>query len=61
MSNTKLLRINVGRNTYDRLVSRAEVERRSQQQIVIRALRQYLGDEPKPRAARRGNRPETKR
>lgn len=58
---TKLLRIKIGLNTYDQLVSRADDEGRSQQQVVIRALRQYLGDEPKPRAGRKGSRPETKR
>jgi len=58
---TKQIHIKLGVDIHAALKARAAEEDRSVQNVVVRALRAYLGVEQKPRGGRPGVRPETKR
>ena len=58
---TKQIHIKLGPDLHAALKARAVAEDRSVQNVVVRALRDYLGVEQKPPAGRPGARPETRR
>ena len=59
--NTKQIHIKLGGDLHAALKDQAAAEDRSVQNVVVRALRAYLGAAQRPRAGRRGSRPETER